>query len=80
VLERLVVEPVRGTGLDFHFFAHGVDLPPPRAAVYFIRAISPPPLSKTNGVVLAVAAYPIHGLDQLRQRLLAGGGIWRSRT
>ena len=40
-LERFIVGAMRGPGLRLDFFAaHGVDLPSPRAAVYFIRAIS----------------------------------------
>ena len=38
--ERFIVGPVRCARLRLNFFAHGVDLPSPRAAVYFIRAIS----------------------------------------
>ncbi len=39
---------MRRARLRFDFFAaHGVHLPPPRAAVYFIRAISPASLALT---------------------------------
>ena len=37
---NFVIGTVRRASLRLAFFAHGVDLPPPRAAVYFFRAIS----------------------------------------
>ena len=54
-LERFIVRPVRCSCFRLVFFAHGVDLPSPRAAVYFIRAISI--LDELNGLAAWSQAY-----------------------